>query len=63
MRRSFWNGILAGSLIGAAMAWLMTPQTKPGAVRKIMGRSSGMGGRARRVLRQVSDGISDFMDR
>lgn len=63
MRRSFWNGLLAGSIVGAAVAWFITPQTKPGAVRRIMGRSRNMGGRARRMLRQVTDGINDFMER
>ncbi|MDH7480076.1 MAG: YtxH domain-containing protein [Syntrophomonadaceae bacterium] len=63
MRRSFWNGLLAGSLLGAAITWFMTPQTKPGTVRRIMGRSRNVGSRARRMLRQMGEGISDFMER
>ena len=63
MRKGFWNGLVAGGLLGATMAWFMSPQMKPGSARRIMGRSRGVGGRARRMLRQVSDGINDLMDR
>jgi len=63
MRRSFWNGLLTGSLIGAAMAWFIRPQRRPGTVRRIVGRSANWPGRARRVLRRMREGVSEIMDR
>jgi gas vesicle protein len=62
MRSRFWNGLLAGSVLGVVAAWLIAPQRKPSRARKVMGRSRQMQSQARRIMRKVREGVSDLMD-
>jgi hypothetical protein len=62
LRSRFWNGLLAGSVLGAVMAWFISPEMKPEGSRRMMGRSRKAQSGARRIIRRVRDGVSDMMD-
>jgi len=62
MKSRFWNGLVAGSVLGAVMAWFISPEMKPESSRRIMGRSRKVQSRAHRIMRRVRDGVSDMMD-
>lgn len=62
-KNRFWDGLLTGSLLGAIIAWFASPQKKIGASRQIIGRSRQMQNQARRVIRKMRDGVTEFMDK
>lgn len=62
MRNRFWNGLFAGSVLGAMVAWFFSPQRKPGTSRRVMGSSRKMQSRARKIMRRVRDGVTDLME-
>jgi len=63
LKSRFWNGLIAGSVIGAVLAWFVTPEMKPDNTRRMMmGQSRRMNNRARGLMRRMRDGMSDMMD-
>lgn len=63
MKNRFWDGLIAGSVIGAMLAWFVTPEMKPVNNRRtMMGQSRRINSRARGFMRRMRDGMSDMMD-
>ncbi|MHB0886984.1 MAG: hypothetical protein ACYC6V_01355 [Bacillota bacterium] len=61
-QRSFWGGLLAGGLIGMAIAIAMAPQLKPETREKIMTSSKHWSGRAGKLLSKGRDAVMDATD-
>ncbi|NPV27745.1 MAG: YtxH domain-containing protein [Firmicutes bacterium] len=61
LRKSFWQGLFAGGLIGAALSMMVAPQRKPGMTKRIIGKSKKMQARAQRVFKEVKAGLNDLM--
>jgi len=60
-RRSYFNGLLAGGLMGAILSLMFTSRRKPN--RKLMVKSDEVGNRARKVFRGISRGMMDMLRR
>ncbi|GAW92670.1 YtxH domain-containing protein [Calderihabitans maritimus] len=60
--RGFFNGFLTGGIIGALASYLFIPQKKLQVDKKMMmGKSRRLQRRARRVMKEVSDGINELL--
>ncbi|MHB9095652.1 MAG: hypothetical protein ACYC21_13370 [Eubacteriales bacterium] len=57
MRKGFFNGLLAGGLIGAVVAMFMTPQYK----KEMVQDTRKVKNRARRVIKGVKTMAEDWM--
>lgn len=65
MNKSFFRGILAGSILGAIVGMFSAPQKKlvRESAPQIMESSVKMRNGARRVFKGISKGMSDMMKR
>ena len=64
MNRSFFRGILAGSIIGTLIGMFSAPQRKPipeSARNMMMENTRDMQTRAKKVLRGISKGVSEII--
>ncbi|ATW23972.1 YtxH domain-containing protein [Candidatus Formimonas warabiya] len=63
MNRSFFRGILAGSIIGTVIGMFSAPQMKPMPenVRKMMDDPGKIQNRAKKVLKGLSKGVSEII--
>lgn len=63
MNRSFFRGILAGSIVGALIGMFSAPQRKPipESAKDIMQNTAQMQDRAKKVLKGISKGVSDII--
>lgn len=59
-RQGYWNGLLAGGLMGAILGMICASRHQPH--RKLM-ISGDMGDRARKVMRGISRGMGDMLRR
>ncbi|MDA8236185.1 MAG: YtxH domain-containing protein [Clostridia bacterium] len=59
-RRGFLNGLLAGGVIGAAMALFVRPQMKPGPKKGLIAKTRRMSSKAGKVVSEVRDSVRDI---
>ncbi|MHB8171535.1 MAG: hypothetical protein ACYDG6_08330 [Thermincolia bacterium] len=52
-RRGFFNGMLAGGVIGAAMALFIRPQMKPSPKKGLIAKTRRMSSKAGKVVTEV----------
>jgi gas vesicle protein len=60
MARSFFNGLLAGGILGAIAYMFMAPTKKQMISPKMLGKSRKVRKRAERMVAHVSDGVKDI---
>jgi gas vesicle protein len=60
MLRGFFNGLLAGSILGAITYMFMAPAKKQMFSPKMLAKSRRVRKRAGRIVAQVSDGVKDI---
>lgn len=53
MRKGFWNGVVAGGLIGAVTAMIVRPQKKRAPKKGVLGKLNKVQTKAGRVAREV----------
>lgn len=64
MQRGFWRGLITGSILGAFMSMIKTPQRKPGNIfdmAKIKRRYPRRG--TNRMIKDVSKTVNEFIKR
>lgn len=63
MNRSFFRGILAGSIVGTLIGMFSAPQMKPmpEAAKTMMDNTMKVQNRAKKVLKGLSKGVSDII--
>lgn len=63
MNRSFFRGILAGSIVGTLIGMFSAPQKKPISenAMNVMDNTMKMQNRAKKVLKGLSKGVSDII--
>ncbi|MGI6684999.1 MAG: YtxH domain-containing protein [Bacillota bacterium] len=63
MNRSFFRGILAGSILGTLVGMFSAPQRKPmvESARNMMDNTRDVQNRAKKVLKGLSKGVSDII--
>ncbi len=63
MNRSFFRGILAGSIMGTMIGMFSAPQKKtiPENARRRITHTDDMPSRTKRVLKGLSKGVSDII--
>ncbi|MEL7566402.1 MAG: YtxH domain-containing protein [Dehalobacterium sp.] len=63
MNRSFFRGILAGSIMGTLIGMFSAPQMKPipESTRNMMNNTIKMQNRAKKVLKGITKGVSDII--
>lgn len=62
MRRGFWNGVMAGGLIGAVVGMLFAPQLHTGARHRVIEGGKRIGRRAQQLWRRGREQAEDAMD-
>ncbi|AVX30100.1 MAG: YtxH domain-containing protein [Bacillota bacterium] len=60
MARSFWNGLVAGSVLGAIIGLVAGPQLKPTPKRTLLGKTRRVTARAAKMVNDVRDGVRDI---
>ncbi len=60
-RKSFLNGLFAGGLIGAILGLFVLPQRQPEYRKKILGKTRTIKNTARKVMKDVSNGIDNLI--
>lgn len=60
MARGFWNGLLAGGIVGAMAAMFVSPQMKPVQTKTIVKRGKKMQNKAQRVIKQVEGSVRNI---
>ncbi|WP_227765890.1 YtxH domain-containing protein [Zhaonella formicivorans] len=65
MFKGFWKGLLTGGIIGAIISsnLFMTPQKKKIVSKRIMGKTRRLQSRARKVMKEVSEGVNDLLQK
>lgn len=63
MRWSFVNGILVGSIAGAALGLMCYPQMKPTPKNYLVGKTRRIGKRTGRIMANVADEVQEMMKR
>lgn len=53
MRKGFWNGVMAGGLIGAVAAMMVRPQKKRAPKKGVLGKLNRVQNKAGRVAKEV----------
>jgi gas vesicle protein len=63
LNRSFFRGILAGSILGTLIGMFSAPQRKPipESAQNIMDNTRNMQNRAKKVLKGISKGVSEII--
>lgn len=60
MARNFWNGLIAGSVLGAIIGLVAVPQLKPSPRRTMLGKTRRVTARAAKMVNDVRDGVKDI---
>jgi len=63
LNRSFFRGILAGSIVGTIIGMFSAPQMKPipESAKNVMDNTIKMQNRAKKVLKGITKGVSDII--
>lgn len=63
MRRGFWNGLVAGTVLGTMIGMLLLPQQKPPEVKARDTKGQPIKKRVRRVAKKVSEGVNTLLQK